>query len=198
MIELFSGSKTVSRVFQKNNWKTFTVDNNATLSPDLVADIEFIQFSQLPVKVNFGWYSPPCQTFSRAASQHHWLKQPNKYRQYTYFPLTNEAHKSVFLLQKTIDIINHFPESIFVIENPIGRLQHMEAMKKLGHYRFAVNYADFGFEYSKETYLFSNVWLPFSTKKVSSLKPGLRSVNSRFQRSIVPPELVTTIYNYLF
>jgi len=198
MIELFSGSKTVSSVFQKNDWKTFTVDNNATLLPDLVADIEFIQFSQLPEKVHFGWYSPPCQTFSRAANQHHWLKQTNKYRQYTYFPLTPEAHKAIFLLQKTIEIINHFPDSLFIIENPIGRIQHMPAMRKLGHYRFAVNYADFGAGYSKETYLFSNVWLPFSTKKVSSKMPGLRTIHSRFQRSVVPRKLIETIFDYVF
>jgi len=70
-------------------------------------------------------------------------------------------------------------------------------MKKLGHYRYAVNYADFGFPYSKETYLFSNLFLPFSTKKVHSNSPGLLSINSKYQRSKVPPALIQSILLFL-
>jgi site-specific DNA-cytosine methylase len=198
IIELFSGSKKVSEEFEKNGWNSFTVDNNPALNPHLCSNIQDIDLNMLPDKVNFIWASPDCTTFSRAASQEHWIKITNKYRQYSYIPFTQEAHQALTMLDATLNIIRWYPRAQFIIENPIGRLQHMEAMRKLGHYRFAVNYADFGFEYSKETYLFSNCWLPFSTKKVSSVKPGLRSVNSKFQRSIVPSALVSTIYDYLF
>ena len=197
MIELFSGSKTVSGLFQKKGWNTFSIDNNPALNPQLCCNIQDITFEQLPFLPLFIWGSPDCSTFSRAANQEHWIKITNKYRQYSYIPYTPEAHQAVTMLEATIRILSWYPNALFILENPIGRLHHMEAMRRLGHYRFAVNYADFGFEYSKETYLFTNCWLPFSTKKVASKMPGLRSVNSRYQRSKVPEKLIETVFDYL-
>lgn len=196
MFEFFSGSKTIAGVFQKNNWSTFTVDINPKFSPRLCCDISEVTPSLLPNNPNFMWFSPDCSKFSHAANQKHWLKITDKYRQYTYYPQTPEAIKALKMLESSLNVISWFPDSSFIIENPIGRIHHMKPFKKLGHYRYSVNYADFGFPYSKETYLFTNLWLPFSTKKVSSSKPGLRSINNRFQRSIVPPELIQTIINY--
>lgn len=197
LIELFSGSKTVSNVFIQNGWQSFTVDINPKLKPQLCCDVCHISQGMLPQKPSFIWASPDCSKFSRAANSKHWNKVTNKYRQYTYTPLTTEAKQALLMVEATTFIISWFPGVRFIIENPIGRIHHTNAFKKLGHYRYSVNYADFGFPYSKETYLFTNVWLPFSTKKVHSSLPGLRTVNSRFQRSIVPPQLVQTIIDYI-
>lgn len=197
IIELFSGSKTVSSVFENHGYKSFTVDNNPLLNPLLCCDILQINPGMLPGNVSFLWASPDCSKFSRAAAQYHWEKETIAYRQYKYKPLTEAAAISLHLLQKTVDIINSFAGVLFVIENPIGRIHHFSPLKNLGHYRYSVNYADFGFEYSKETYLFSNMMLPFSTKKVHSSKPGLRTINNRFQRSKVPALLVETIIKHI-
>ena len=197
VIELFSGSKTVSSIFEKNGWKSFSIDNNPALSPQLCCDILKLDLKQLPGNFDFIWASPDCSKFSRAANQKHWIKTTTKYRIYNYEPATAEALISIDLLQQTVDIINFFPGVWFVIENPIGRVHHLPPLKKLGHFRYAVNYADFGFPYSKETYLFSNLYLPFSTKKVFSSLPGLRTINSRYQRSKVPEALIQKIIDYL-
>jgi site-specific DNA-cytosine methylase len=197
VLELFSGSKTVAGVFEKNGWKSFTVDNNADLSPSLCYDICHISPGMLPAKIDFIWASPDCSKFSRATNSSHWEKITNKYRQYTYLPKTAEAKKALLMVEATTFILSWYPNTPFVIENPIGRIHHTAAFKKLGHYRYSVNYADFGFPYSKETYLFTNLWLPFSTKKVPSSMPGLRSINSKSQRSKVPPLLIQTILNYI-
>ena len=197
MIELFSGSKTVSSVFEKNNWLAWSVDNNPKLKPSMCCDILDLNSKLIPRSVDFIWASPDCSKFSRATAQGHWKKETVKYRIYNYQPLTTEAETSLLLLQKTVSIINSYPECCFIIENPIGRIHHLEPLKYLGHYRYAVNYADFGFPYSKETYLFSNLFLPFSTKKIHSSKPGLQTINSTLKRSKVPALLVQTIIDYL-
>lgn len=198
MIEFFSGSKTVSGVFDKKGWDIFTIDNNHKLNPNMCIDIMKLTPGMLPGNVGFLWFSPVCKNFSRAADAAHWQKITNKYRQYTYFPQTLEAQKSVDMLQKVTQIIKWFPGIPFVIENPVGRIHHFPCMKHLGHYRYFVNYADFGFAYSKETYLFTNLWLPFSTKKYQVSAPGLRTVRSTFERSKVPALLVEKIYDYIF
>ena len=39
MLELFSGTKTVSTVFEQMGWEVYTIDINADLEPSLVADL---------------------------------------------------------------------------------------------------------------------------------------------------------------
>ncbi len=151
----------------------------------------------LPPVLHFIWASPDCTYFSRAGDSRHWFKFYVKKRVYEYFPLTDESRTALALLQKTVDIINYYAGVPFIIENPIGRIQHLEPLKAIGHYRYYVNYADFGFPYSKETYLFSNFHLPFSTKKITVNAPGLLSINSKFQRSKLPAGLISEIYKYI-
>lgn len=198
MAEFFSGSKAVSSVFTSHNWETITVDNDPFLCPSICVDILKLTRNDLPELLNFLWFSPVCTTFSRAARQHHWGKVTLKYRRYRYIPLTSEAELSLLFLDKVIEIISWFPGVPFVIENPIGRITHTSQLQQLGHYRYFVNYCDFGFSYSKETYLFSNVWLPFSLKKYKVSSPGLRSIRKVAERSKVPPLLVEEIFKYLF
>lgn len=196
-IELFSGSKTVSSVLNANAFTCLSLDFNAKLNPDLCCSILDFPAYLFNIDFSFIWASPPCTLFSRAGDSRHWIKHTNKYRIYTYEPATPEARQAIEVIGKTVDIIKHFPKAKFVIENPIGRIQHTAALKSLPHYRYAVNYADFGFPYSKETYLFTNFLLPFSSKKVRSAGPGLRSVRNVKQRSKVPAQLIETIIKYL-
>lgn len=198
IIEFFSGTKTVSGVFENYGWDSVTVDNNQVLSPSICCDILDLDLSVLPSNPSFLWFSPVCQAFSRAASQSHWQKETISYRNYNHRPVTELAFRSLLMLAKCVQIINHYPGVPFVVENPVGRLHHTATMRQLGHYRYFVNYADFGAGYSKETYLFTNVWLPFNTKKYKVSAPGLRSVHSRIERSRVPALLAEMIYLYLF
>ena len=197
IIEFFSGSKTVSNFFISKGWQATTVDINPKLNPSICCDILDLPFDLLPAKPDFLWFSPDCSKFSRMASPHNWKKTTLKYRIFHYEPLTPGARNSVTYLNKSIQIIQHFNKCPIIIENPIGRIHHFSAIKNLGHYRYAINYADFGFPYSKETYLFTNIMLPFSTKKVHSKKPGLQSVKNKSQRPQVPLQLIQTIFNYL-
>lgn len=196
--EFFSGSKTVAGVFEENGWQSITVDIEPSYKPSLCIDILDLKKNDLPGTLDFLWFSPVCTCFSRAAPQKHWRKETLKYRRYRYVPITAESFLSIAFVEKCIEIINWFPGVPFIIENPVGRIHHTAALQSLGHYRYFVNYFDFGFPYSKETYLFSNIWLPFSLKKYKVDAPGLRSVRSVYQRSKIPRLLISKIFKYLF
>jgi len=196
-VELFSGSGIVSKILTERGYKTITVDINPKLKPSICCDILNLKASQLPKNVSFFWISPDCETYSRAGDSKNWKKEIIKYRVYKYVPLTEKSKKAIRLLNKVESILSVYPGVKFLIENPIGRIQHMDVIKRLGHYRYAVNYSNWGFKYSKETYLFTNFLLPLSTKKVHSSSPGLRTINSKYQRSMVPAALIRFILNYL-
>jgi len=197
LLGLFSSLKSVSNTFADAGWETHTVDNNPKLNPSICCNILELDKSQLPKSVDFIWASPACAKFSKEADPANWKKTTLKYRIYDYKPNTSSAYLALKLLQKTVEIIRLYPNALFVIENPIGRMHNFTEIKNLGHYRYAVNYADFGFNYSKETYLFSNMFLPFSTKKVHSAARGLINVHGSQLRSAVPHNLIKTIIYHI-
>lgn len=49
-LELFSGTKSFSKVMAKHGHTTFTVDNDPKLEPDLVEWVEDLRIDQLPYK----------------------------------------------------------------------------------------------------------------------------------------------------
>lgn len=71
-LELFSGTKSFSKVAKELGYETFTVDNNESLEPDLVESVENLRIDQLPYKPDIIWASPPCTAFSVASIGHHW------------------------------------------------------------------------------------------------------------------------------
>jgi site-specific DNA-cytosine methylase len=197
MIELFSGSKIVSSRFENAGFVTWSVDSNNLLKPDICCDILDLNYSTLPGSVDFLWASPNCKIYSRAAQPIHFKKHNIGYRRYYYEPISNDAIRNVKLLYKVFSIIDHCKPKYWIIENPVGRMRHMEIVKVLASFRFSVNYKDFGFDYSKETDLFCNFDLPLPKSVPLRVGKGVQSVSSRFARSVVPPDLVDFIINYL-
>lgn len=189
-IELFSGSGEISLIFQSKGFHTLTVDNNPKLKPDLCIDICELSADILPGSVALFWASPDCTRFSRAAAQKHWTKETISYRNYNYTPATAEAIKAEKLLIRTVQLIQEINPGVWFIENPVGRMPHLPALRNFGHYRYCVNYADWGFSYGKETYIFTNQLLPLPTKVQKRFLPGLRSVSDKSKRSLIPAGLI--------
>lgn len=196
-MEFFAGSQTVSKLLRQMGFNCISVDIDEKLKPDYCVDILKLDYAALPAKLDFAWFSPDCTYLSRAGNATNWKRNNIKKRVYEYEPLTANSVNSVALVAKCFEIIARVRPDYFVIENPIGRIQHLQPMKSIGMNRYFVNYGDWGFDYSKETYLFTNLMLPLPTKKQPSNYPGLRTVNNRRQRSHIPESLLKFIFSYL-
>jgi len=69
-IELFSGTKSFSKIAKEYCYSTCTVDNQIELCPDLILDL---LIDKIPLnKWDILWASPPCTTFSVASIGCHW------------------------------------------------------------------------------------------------------------------------------
>jgi len=189
-IELFAGTSPFKTAIEQKDYKCLTLDFNAKFNCDYQSDILELDIATLPKNVSVIWASIDCTYFSRAAKQSNWKKQTLKYRKYHYEPATEQAAKSIAIVEKTIAIIRKYPECVFFIENPVGRLPHIKAIKGLPHHRYQVNYKDWGFDYSKETYIFTNTLQPLPIIRQIRSGKGLRSVNNRVARSVVPSKLI--------
>ena len=67
LLELFSGTKSLGKVFQRKGWKCTSVDIDVKTDPTIVADVCSWDYWKYPI----GYFdvihaSPPCTQYSRA------------------------------------------------------------------------------------------------------------------------------------
>ena len=193
-LELFSGMHTISNYLTSIGFDSWSVDNNPKLHPRVCCDILNFPYSSMPAHFSFIWASPDCRFFSRNSSLKYWAKTIIKYRQYHYSPISPGSSKAIALLLKTIEIIRYYNPLVWFIENPCGRMRHVKELQLFAPFRYSVNYKDFGFSYSKETDLYTNIYLPIQQFKVIRFGTGVSSINSRQLRSVVPPDLLSYLF----
>jgi site-specific DNA-cytosine methylase len=189
-LELFSGSRSVSSVLEAAGYTVISVDWNPHYNPTLCCDILDFPFSLMKFPFSVIWASPDCRKFSREANPEEWTKLVRKYRQYEYVPISREANNALQYLRKTIEIIEHYKPKVYFIENPIGKMRHLPEIKNFVPYRYSVNYKDYGFDYSKETDIYTNQLFALSQKKVIRDGKSVKELNSPSDRAKVPAQLV--------
>lgn len=199
MLELFSGSKTVSTVAESEyQYRTYTVDIEQKYLPALCTDISKLRLNQIPEskKIFIVWASVPCDIFNIMVIKDHWDKITYSHRQYYYIPKTQQARAAIQLLEKTLWLIKSINPVYYFIENPRGSLRHMPQMN-FAPFRYTVSYNDFGADVYKPTDLFTNcnfLKLPQLRSSVGRKFPGsVLEMDSSYERSIVPPGLVREI-----
>ena len=141
LLELCSGTKSVSKVARDLGWETVSLDICPRHTPALCVDIMDFDESQYPKDcLNFIWASPDCRAHSSArtvakiAETRRWLHQ------------TNSSRK--------LEIIDYFGCSLR-IENPAtSRLWNREAVD--GLQCIITSYCCHGYAYRKDTKLASN------------------------------------------
>jgi site-specific DNA-cytosine methylase len=202
-IELFSGTKSFSKVAEELGHETYTIDNDPKLDPDMLIDIAYLNPTLLRKNVDILWASPPCTAFSVASIGHYW-----KGGKCAYIPKTDSAITAQNLVKKTIEIINVLQPRYWFIENPRGVLRKMDFMKDFR--RVTVTYCQYGDTRMKPTDIWTNVpeeiWKPrpmckngdkCHTPAPRGSKTGTQGLKGAKDRGVIPPELFIEIFKSL-
>lgn len=199
-IELFSGTKSFSKVAQKLGHKTLTIDNDYKLQADLIADINNLDVDTLP-KPDIVWASPPCQGFSVAVIGRNW--------NYDRTPKTKSAENAMALVKKTLEIIDRLKPKYWFIENPRGMLRKMtwlsEWVSKNGGCQHTIAYCQYGDKRQKPTDIWTNCkgWKPRPMCKPGSSchesaprgsRTGTQGLKGAVERGAIPEQVFLEIF----
>lgn len=160
-IELFSGTKSFSKVMAAHGHRTLTIDNDPGLEPTYCGDLLAFGDGEYKFKhKTLLWASPPCQGFSVAVIGRNWNHDKT--------PKTDSARLAMELAQKTIAIIEASKPRWWFIENPRGMLRKMPFMEdfltRAEALQRTVSYCQYGDTRQKPTDIWTNAywWEPRS------------------------------------
>lgn len=163
VLELFSGTQSVSKAFRARGHKTLTVDydpifsgdgNEYGIKTDLTMDVmdltkEMI-IEYLGGEPDVIWDSMDCTTYSVAAIYHH----RNKEEDGNLAPKSEKAMIADTVAQRALEIISWFPNAIYFIENPRGAMRKMKWMQD--YPRYTITYCKYGDDRMKPTDIWTN------------------------------------------
>jgi C-5 cytosine-specific DNA methylase len=207
-VELFSGTKSFSKVASSLGHETFTFDNNPLLNPDKCLDIFD---TKVPRGLDLLWASPPCTTFSVASISHYWKDGK---------PKNEKAIQGIAILAKTIEIITQSKPTWWFIENPRGMMRKViggifEEYGITEYHHYTITYCQYGHKIMKPTDIWTNAsWFkprpmckngaPCHIASPRGSKTGLQGVYDMkwdkargrgVARSVVPPHLFLEIFD---
>lgn len=205
ILELFSGTQSISNVFKENKWNTFTIENDPYFSDitTWIADISKISAKDIIEKMDEPpmviWASPPCTAFSIAAISRNW-KQENG----LLLPKSEKAIEAIQLVKNTLQIIEEINPLYYFIENPRGALRKQEFMQHLP--RYTVTYCQYEDTRMKPTDLWTNHENPNFLPMCKNGDPchisaprgsatGTQGLKNARERSRIPKKLCEHIFN---
>ena len=200
LLELFAGSRSVGKEAEKLGFEVFSTDINDFEKIDLVKNIMDLKKEDIPFVPDVIWASPPCTYFSVASIGKHWNKD--------HTPKSPQALIGMAILEKTLEVISWFPNAIYFIENPRGKMR-----RKLQLPRTTVWYCQYGDHRAKPTDIWtnnlysienSNGWQPrkecFNGNKKCHHEAaprgsttGTQGLKGNYERSKIPSELCVEI-----
>lgn len=145
VLELFAGTRSVGRAFEKRGHEVFSIDWDKSLENiDMIADIGSLTSSDI---LNlFGrpdviWASPDCTSYSVAAIGKHRKQNKNTGE---LEPVTDYAKFCDKVNRHVVNLIMELKPTFYFIENPRGGLRKMSFVSQLP--RYTVTYC----QYTKE------------------------------------------------
>lgn len=174
VLELFSGTKSISKAFKERGHETFTIDFNKQFDPDLCVDILDFDISMLPKEwrnLDVIWASPPCQTFSVVTTGRNFDNGK---------PSTSRCYIGLALAMKSIEIIKELKPKYWFIENPRGMLRKQHFM--LNFVRKTVTYCKYGDKNQKPTDIWTNA-VSWISKKVCNAGDNCHEYQPRTYKS---------------
>lgn len=203
IVELFAGTKSFSKIAQRQGATVFTSDIDAEFDTDYTVSITDFDSLKVPFKPDIVWASPPCETFSVASLGHHWTGGKGAYE-----PKTQACIDGIERVKKTLEIIKELQPKYWIIENPRGVLRKMPFMNADGIYRYTVTYCQYGDTRMKPTDLWSNFpdlvfkpmcknGMPCHVSAPRGSRTGTQGIKTYKDRSRVPDELCLSVYQQL-
>jgi len=197
VLELFAGSRSIGKAADRLAFDVYSSDIEQFGGIDYVTDILEFDVTKIPFKPDIIWASCPCTAFSVAAIGKNWTKVGDD-----YIPKNPRADFGLKLVQKTLEIIEHFNPTYFFIENPRGMLRKMPIMADLP--RQGVTYCQYGDTRMKPTDIWTNStkWIPRPMCKNGDpchvaaprgSKTGTQGLKGSYERSKIPEDLCLEI-----
>ena len=146
LLELFSGTGSVGRVFAEAGWEVVSVDLDPKCGATHCEDILTWDFMQYPSRhFDFVHASPPCTEYSVAKTVG-----------------VRDLDHADAMVCRTILILARFMPKHWVIENPYtGLMKSRPCMEGMEQYLKRVTYCSYGMPYKKETAIWTNMaWEP--------------------------------------
>lgn len=201
IVEIFSGSGTVAKVFEEAGHNVFTIDirkRKGVCEPSLRKDVLLLNREDIPFKeVHVVWAGVPCDVWSYASSgAFHWKDgKPN----------TAKCELHLKLLEKTFSLIEDLCPGYFFIENPRGRMRYHKSMIdfliKNGGMTKVLTLSSYGFPTTKPTNIFTNAldWKPKPLAPFGrgAKVPGIFDNLTKSQRQKTPCALAEEILYYI-
>ena len=213
LLELFCGTKSVGKVFEKQGYEVTSLDFNPKFNATFTEDILTWDYKQYaPDHFDVIWASPDCTTFSLASGGKYRLKSEIYGRDNGNLEKSIQANNMVL---RVIEILEYFNSDSRFIENPRGLLIHFPPMKDFIQKNNAnvnlvyyANYNDWGFP--KATNIWSNLKL-WENETMPIMDPSKyvvkfhkkNNANKKFyktftsgnteERSRIPPDLITRL-----
>ena len=200
ILELFAGTRSISKAIERRGHKTFSVEWNKDFENiDLYEDINNVSAKDI-IKLCGGvpdviWASPDCTTYSIAGISHHRKKNNetgNLDAISDYAKFCDKTNKHV------IDLIEELKPKVYFIENPRGGLRKMNFMQDLP--RYTVTYCQYGDTRMKPTDIWTNHPNPKFKKPCKNgdschekaprgSRTGTQGLKGAKERSVIPQQL---------
>lgn len=200
VIELFSGSGTISKEFKKRGHNVFSIDirkRKGICEPSLRKDILELKREDIPFKnIDVIWASPPCDVFSHSGIWYHWNKDGS--------PKTEKAKEHLKILNKTLKLIESLSPEYFFIENPRGKMRYNKSMINFLIRNNAMTkeltYSSYGSPIIKPTNIFTNA-LNYIPKPLGKFGRGAKNKIifdnlTKTQRQKVPGTLAKEVVTF--
>lgn len=199
ILELFAGTRSISKAFEKAGHETFSVEwdkdfENITLYADineLTAEKVIEMCGGVPDVI---WASPDCTTYSIAAISHHRERESdgNLKAKSEYAAFCDRTNKHV------LELIRELNPKYWFIENPRGGMRKMRFMRDLP--RYTVTYCQYGDTRMKPTDIWTNHPNPMfkpmckngdpcHERAPRGAKTGTQGLKGARERSRIPAEL---------